>query len=41
VRDNVGKNAEASKIVYVTMGMAVAPMLGPGIDGYLDRYFGL
>jgi DHA1 family bicyclomycin/chloramphenicol resistance-like MFS transporter len=40
VRDTVGKNAAASKIAYVTMGTAVAPMLGPGIGGYLDTYFG-
>ena len=40
VRDTVGKDAAASKIAYVTMGMAVAPMIGPGIGGYLDKYFG-
>ena len=39
VRDTVGKDAAASKIAYVTMGMAVAPMIGPGIGGYLDKYF--
>ena len=40
VRDTVGKESAASKIAYVTMGMAVAPMIGPGICGYLDKYFG-
>ena len=40
VRDTVGENATASKIAYVKMGMAVAPMIGPGIGGYLDKYFG-
>ena len=30
------QNAAASEIAYVTMGMAVAPMPGPGIGGYFD-----
>ncbi|MGY9012942.1 MAG: hypothetical protein ACKVLN_12305 [Rhodobacterales bacterium] len=35
VRDTVGKNAAASKIAYVTMGMA--PMLGPALATILTH----
>ena len=30
----------SSKIAYVTMGMAIVPMLGPAIGGLLDYYYG-
>lgn len=36
VRDLYGRDKSASMIGYVTMGMAVAPMVGPAIGGYLD-----
>lgn len=39
VRDIVGREKAASMIGYVTMGMALAPMIGPLIGGYLDEYF--
>ncbi|MCY4542459.1 MAG: multidrug effflux MFS transporter [Rhodobacteraceae bacterium] len=40
VRDMYQMNRAASVIGYVTMGMAVAPMLGPMIGGALDDAFG-
>lgn len=40
VRDLYPAKQAASMIGYVTMGMAVAPMLGPMIGGFLDEAFG-
>jgi DHA1 family bicyclomycin/chloramphenicol resistance-like MFS transporter len=40
VRDMVGEAEAASMIGYVTMGMAVVPMIGPAIGGVLDEAFG-
>ncbi|MEM9812565.1 MAG: multidrug effflux MFS transporter [Pseudomonadota bacterium] len=40
VRDLVGPDQAASKIGYVTMGMALMPMIGPIIGGWLDDAFG-
>jgi len=41
VRDTVTNFEDAaSKISYVTMGMAVTPMVGPIIGGYLDEIYG-
>lgn len=40
VRDLYDRDKAASMIGYVTMGMAVAPMIGPALAGYLDKYFG-
>lgn len=40
IRDMVGPAAAASMIGYVTMGMTLAPMLGPIAGGYLDEWFG-
>ncbi len=40
IRDTVGMAGAASKIGYVTMAMAVAPMLGPIIGGWLDELYG-
>jgi len=40
VRDLFSREKSASMIGYVTMGMAVAPMIGPAIGGYLDELRG-
>lgn len=40
VRDIFPQDAAASMIGYVTMGMAVVPMIGPAIGGALDEVFG-
>ncbi len=40
VRDMVPQNQAASMIGYVTMGMAIVPMIGPAIGGLLDEAFG-
>ncbi|MEB8386786.1 multidrug effflux MFS transporter [Rhodobacteraceae bacterium KMM 6894] len=40
VRDMVPVDRAASMIGYVTMGMAVVPMIGPAIGGLLDQAFG-
>ncbi len=40
IRDMVGREKAASMIGYVTMGMAIAPMIGPTIGGFLDEYYG-
>lgn len=40
VRDMFPANEAASKIGYVTMGMALVPMAGPVIGGALDTAFG-
>jgi MFS transporter, DHA1 family, multidrug resistance protein len=40
VRDMVPPNAAASMIGYVTMGMAVAPMIAPTIGGVLEALYG-
>lgn len=40
VRDLFDQNQAASVIGYVTMGMAVVPMLGPALGGVLDAAFG-
>jgi len=40
VRDLYGQDQAASMIGYVTMGMALAPMLAPAIGGALDSVFG-
>ena len=37
VRDMVPQDQAASMIGYVTMGMAIVPMLGPAIGGALER----
>lgn len=37
IRDMVGPAESASLIGYVTMGMALAPMLGPMLGGWLDQ----
>ncbi|WP_422376975.1 multidrug effflux MFS transporter [Roseibium sp.] len=40
VRDTTSKQDAASKIGYIAMAWAVAPMLGPGFGGLLDETFG-
>ena len=40
VRDMVDEAQSASMIAYVTMGMALVPMVGPMIGGVLDQAFG-
>ena len=40
IRDTTGKEQAASKIGYVAMSWAVAPMLGPSLGGLLDEAFG-
>ncbi len=40
IRDMVGANQAASLIGYVTMGMALVPMIAPAVGGVLDTYYG-
>ncbi len=40
VRDLFPQDQAASMLGYVTMGMAVVPMIGPAIGGVLDEWFG-
>ncbi|WP_244486808.1 multidrug effflux MFS transporter [Aurantimonas sp. Leaf443] len=40
VRDVYDRRRAASMIGYVTMGLAVAPMVGPAIGGMMDAAFG-
>jgi len=40
VRDTVEPSEAASRIGYITMAMAVGPMLGPTFGGFLDAAFG-
>ena len=40
IRDVMDEAAAASRIGYVTMGMALVPMVAPAIGGVLDQVFG-
>ncbi len=40
VRDMVGPDEAASRMGYITMGMALVPMVGPMIGGLLDEAYG-
>ncbi|MEP3436683.1 MAG: multidrug effflux MFS transporter [Hoeflea sp.] len=40
VRDIVSTDQAASMIGYVTMGMTLAPMVGPALGGIMDEMFG-
>lgn len=40
VRDTVSAANAASRMGYITMGMAVVPMVGPAIGGILDEIYG-
>lgn len=39
VRDMVDQDQAASTIGYITMGMALVPMVGPMVGGFLDQLF--
>ena len=40
IRDMVSQDEAASMIAWVTMGMAIVPMLSPAVGGVLDQAFG-
>ncbi len=40
IRDTSPPREAASRIGYVTMAMAIAPMLGPVLGGFLESHFG-
>ncbi len=40
VRDMVSTDEAASMLGYITMGMALVPMIGPAIGGFLDEIYG-
>lgn len=40
IRDIYDNRRSASMIGYVTMGMAVAPLIGPALGGFLDELYG-
>ena len=40
IRDSFDQEKSASMLAYVTMGMAVVPMISPAIGGLLDEFFG-
>ena len=40
VRDMFPPAKAASMIGYITMGMAVAPMFGPAVGGYIGQFYG-
>lgn len=40
IRDTANEREAASKIAYVSTAMAVAPMTGPAIGGFLEEAFG-
>ncbi len=40
IRDSAPEQEAASRMAYVSMAMAVAPMLGPMVGGVLDELFG-
>lgn len=40
VRDTTPAAQAGARIAYVTMGMAVVPMIGPAIGGFLEHSFG-
>ncbi len=40
VRDMYAQDQAASMLGYVTMGMAVVPMVGPAVGGFLEEAFG-
>ena len=40
IRDSAAEQEAASQMSYVSMAMAVAPMLGPMVGGVLDELFG-
>ena len=40
VRDTVDSDEAASRIGYITMGMALVPMVAPAFGGLLDEFYG-
>lgn len=40
VRDTTPAEEAGSRVAYVTMGMAIVPMIGPAIGGFLEQSFG-
>ena len=40
VRDTSDTQTSASKIAYISMGMAITPMFAPALGGFLDNWFG-
>lgn len=40
IRDTTGTDQAASRIGYIAMAWSLAPMLGPGLGGFLDESFG-
>jgi DHA1 family bicyclomycin/chloramphenicol resistance-like MFS transporter len=40
VRDTVDNDKAASRIGYITMGMALVPMVAPALGGILDEHYG-
>lgn len=40
IRDVLDESAAAARIGYVTMGMAIVPMIAPALGGLLDEAFG-
>jgi len=40
VRDTVDSDEAAGRIGYITMGMALVPMVAPAFGGVLDEYYG-
>ena len=40
VRDTSDTQKSASKIAYISMGMAITPMFAPALGGFLDNWFG-
>ncbi|WP_137700174.1 multidrug effflux MFS transporter [Marimonas lutisalis] len=40
VRDTTPADKAGAKIAYVTMGMAVVPMVAPTLGGYLEQHYG-
>lgn len=40
IRDMYDQSQSASMIGYVTMGMALVPMIAPGIGGFMDEAYG-
>ena len=40
IRDSFDQEQSASMLAYVTMGMAVVPMISPAIGGLLDEFLG-
>jgi DHA1 family bicyclomycin/chloramphenicol resistance-like MFS transporter len=40
VRDTTSTEKSASRIAYLVMGMAIIPMISPGIGGYIEEHIG-